>query len=226
MEEAGLTESSYPHEYLIHGIVSGPGFRAVPALVLKKMGLYDEAGIPQILEGERANYDKQHFLNHQPWWEPVTAIDWEKEEEIHNMTKAHIKKVRRFAKLFGPEFEFVMTVAFSTVARRSLCLKEQGWDWITRTGYTKEELEEFKDAVKDLKWEIELCGARELRKDDDYHFRGFPTVEQMYKLIYDLARYRKQVLEDDEAKERAEVGKKKPFKIKFETATAVTYGMQ
>lgn len=162
--EAGACNSPYPHEYLVHGRVEGPGFKAIPVEKLKDIGLFNEV--------------KSVHAANRKWWYPISDVNWQK-EAMNYMNETSVRKMRAAAEEFGPYFTFVMTVAFATVDRRHT----------TGSGdLTARDIKVLADVLADLDIPDEYSVESIYR--NKVYSEGFPMVSQLNNALKGILEYR------------------------------------
>ncbi|EPS43506.1 hypothetical protein H072_2516 [Dactylellina haptotyla CBS 200.50] len=167
MMKAGLCDSPYDHEYLVHGPVEGPGFKAVTVQKLLDLGLYTE--IPCVLP-QSARY----------WWGPIQPREWESLFPTKDITEKQVKKLKKIAGQFGDEFTLPVLAAFLTLDRRKL-----GKDG----KFSQKEVKIFADAVDDLYVPEEYGGENSIIQPDGIYITGYPMVSQLAELFKALVEY-------------------------------------
>lgn len=167
MMRAGLCDSSYDHEYLVHGPVEGPGFKAVTVQQLVDMGLYNE--IPCVLP-HSARY----------WWGPIPQRDWESLFTAKEFSAKQVKTLRKIADEFGKDFALPVLAALVTLDRRKLDKNGKFGD---------KDLKTFADAVEDLYIPEEYGTERSIVPPEGVYVQGYPMVAQLVGLLKQLVEY-------------------------------------
>ncbi|KAK3680368.1 hypothetical protein LTR37_021294 [Vermiconidia calcicola] len=101
----GVPDGAYDHEYLAHGIISGPAHKAVPLQVFLNNGLSRWTPMLEHSGEERCN----GRTNRHP---PITAID--------------MKRATRIGTKYGDDFAVPVTVAVLCARRRDACFWKCG----------------------------------------------------------------------------------------------------
>ncbi|KAK3718119.1 hypothetical protein LTR37_005234 [Vermiconidia calcicola] len=101
----GVLDGAYDHEYLAHGIISGPAHRAVPLQVFLNNGLSRWTPMLEHSGEERCNGRTSRHP-------PITAID--------------IKRAKRIGTKYGHDFAVPVTVAVLCARRRDTCFWKCG----------------------------------------------------------------------------------------------------
>ncbi|KAF3942317.1 hypothetical protein ABW19_dt0206389 [Dactylella cylindrospora] len=166
LQMAGMCDGLYCHEYLVHGPVRGPGFKAVPVKRLVDLGLYTE--IPIVLPASRY------------WWGQIQKWDWEKSFKAEDINTAKVKRLKKIAAEFGENFTLAMTVAFTTVERRNV--DEHG-------RFNEKDVKAFLDGVSDLEIPEEFNYGKNSIVQDGVYIQGYPMVGQLVELMRGLVEY-------------------------------------
>ncbi|KAK6525624.1 hypothetical protein TWF281_010678 [Arthrobotrys megalospora] len=167
MMKAGLCDSPYDHEYLVHGPVEGPGFKAVTVQKLLDMGLYNE--IPCVLP-HSARY----------WWGPIPQRDWESLFPTKDFSEKQVKNLRKIADEFGKDFALPVLAAFVTLDRRKLDKNGK---------YAAKDVKIFADMVEDLYVPEEYGTEKSIVQPDGIYVQGYPMVAQLAGLLKQLVEY-------------------------------------
>ena len=99
----------YPEEYLAHGIINGPGFKALSTQKLHDLGVWKE--IPIL-----SHYDRSII-----WWKE-NGVNWNGHPVVPIRVQ-DARKMRGFAEHFGSHFTVVMTAALLSITRRQRDLR-------------------------------------------------------------------------------------------------------
>ncbi|KAF3904777.1 hypothetical protein ABW20_dc0102801 [Dactylellina cionopaga] len=167
MMKAGLCDSPYDHEYLVHGPVEGPGFKAVTVQRLVDLGLYNE--IPCVLP-HSARY----------WWGPIPDKDWVALFPTKDITEKHVKKLRVIADEFGKDFALAVMVVLVALDRRKLDKNGK---------FSAKEVKIFADAVEDLYIPEEYGTENSIVQPEGIYVTGYPMVSQLAELFKALVEY-------------------------------------
>ncbi|KAF3130826.1 hypothetical protein TWF569_011484 [Orbilia oligospora] len=167
MMKAGLCDSPYDHEYLVHGPVEGPGFKAVTVQSLLDMGLYTE--IPCV-QPHSARY----------WWGPIPQRDWESLFPAKEFSQKQVKALRNIANEFGKDFALPVLAALVTLDRRKLDKNGKFGD---------KDLKIFADVVEDLYIPEEYGTEKSIVQPDGVYVQGYPMVAQLVGLLKQLVEY-------------------------------------
>ncbi|KAK6346885.1 hypothetical protein TWF696_006989 [Orbilia brochopaga] len=167
MMKAGLCDSPYDHEYLVHGPVEGPGFKAVPVQRLIDLGVYVE--IPCVLP-QSVRY----------WWGPTVQSEWERIFVAKAFTETQVKKLRKAAEEFGKDFTIPMLAAMLTLERRR----------IEKDGkFNEKDVKIFADVVADLYVPEEYGTENSFVQPAGIYVTGYPMVAQLAALFKGLVEY-------------------------------------
>ncbi|KAK6343297.1 hypothetical protein TWF730_010890 [Orbilia blumenaviensis] len=167
MMRAGLCDSPYDHEYLVHGPVEGEGFKAVPVQALLDLGLYTE--IPCV-QPHSARY----------WWGPIPQRDWESLFPAKEFSEKQVKKLRKIADEFGEAFALPVLAAFVTLDRRKLDKNGK---------FSSKDLQIFADAVEDLYVPEEFGTEKSIVQPAGVYVQGYPMVAQLVELLKGLVEH-------------------------------------
>ncbi|KAK6336673.1 hypothetical protein TWF718_009466 [Orbilia javanica] len=167
MMKAGLCDSPYDHEYLVHGPVEGAGFKAVSVQTLIDMGLYTE--IPCVLP-HSARY----------WWGPIPQRDWESLFPAKDFSANQVKTLRKAADEFGKSFALPVLAAFMTLDRRKLDKNGK---------FSDKDMKIFADAVEDLYVPEEYGTEKSIVQPAGVYVQGYPMVAQLVGLLKQLVEY-------------------------------------
>ncbi|KAK6537641.1 hypothetical protein TWF694_011815 [Orbilia ellipsospora] len=167
MMRAGLCDSPYDHEYLVHGPVEGPGFKAVTVARLVEMGLYTE--IPCVLP-----------TSGRYWWGQIPQKDWEALFPPKAITEKQVRSLRTIAEEFGKDFTLPVLAAFLTLDRRKLDAAGQ---------LCPKEVKIFADVVNDLYIPEEYGTDNSIVQPDGIYIQGYPMVAQLAALLKALVEY-------------------------------------
>lgn len=167
MMKAGLCDSPYDHEYLVHGPVEGAGFKAVPVQRLVELGVYVE--IPCVMP-QSVRY----------WWGPIQQRDWESIFTAKEFSEKQVKKLRKAAEEFGRDFTMPVLAAMLTLERRR----------IDKDGkFHEKDVKIFADVVSDLYVPEEYGTDNSIVQPDGIYVVGYPMVAQLAALFKGLVEY-------------------------------------
>ncbi|KAK6507446.1 hypothetical protein TWF481_005878 [Arthrobotrys musiformis] len=167
MMKAGLCDSPYDHEYLVHGPVEGAGFKAVTVQTLVDMGLYNE--IPCVLP-HSARY----------WWGPIQQREWESLFPHKDFSAKQIKNLRKIADQFGKSFALPVLAALVTLDRRKLDKNGK---------FSEGDLKIFAEVVEDLYIPEEYGTENSIVQPEGVYVQGYPMVAQLVGLLKQLVEY-------------------------------------
>ncbi|KAF3917424.1 hypothetical protein ABW21_db0206926 [Orbilia brochopaga] len=167
MQRAGLCDSPYDHEYLVHGVVEGRGFKAVPVQRLIDLSVYVE--IPCVMP-QSVRY----------WWGQCVQSEWERIFTPKALTEAQVKKLRKAAEEFGRDFTIPMLAALLTLDRRR----------IDKDGkFNEKDVKIFADAVADLYVPEEYGTENSFIQPEGIYVTGYPMVAQLAALFKGLVEH-------------------------------------
>ncbi|KAF3918600.1 hypothetical protein AA313_de0202576 [Arthrobotrys entomopaga] len=167
MMRAGLCDSPYDHEYLVHGPVEGPGFKAVTVARLVEMGLYNEL---QCVLPTGPRY----------WWGQIPQRDWESLFPLKTITEKQVRALRKIAEEFGKDFTLPVLAAFLTLDRRKLDAAGK---------LCPKEVKIFADVVNDLYIPEEYGTENSIVQPEGIYVAGYPMVAQLAALLKALVEY-------------------------------------
>jgi hypothetical protein len=152
--------TGYPHEYLAHGVISGPAHKAMP------LSAFNDIGLP---------FDENS--GHDLWIRP----------SVHRLHEYHapisiseVQNALNVAKMYGGEFVAPVMAAILTLKKRDSCPWRYG---------NIEGLEMITNALKEYNIPDDWCTDADILTDI-VDSGGYGEVEQMIRLLRALLNYR------------------------------------